>query len=374
METELSSNKFYKYKGKLNLIKNIDDYLSHSNLKKIIICPYEVNTNGECPFLKFFLEKNMYSNSLSFIEIPIFENLDSEQLINLSKVCLFSYFTNLVYDDFNNLIDFNGFYLFQNNIYMFVDLTKCKIELNDVYTKSNNIWFAIMDEILNYQKVLNMRVDNFTVNFFINNDEFIYLLNENGESYEVPVVSYVGEEESKLNFTYIFGVSTKNKNAILGPYYYFTNLNNAFKEAAVLAKNKRNTSMIFKNNFDTPVKYGIVRFAIFTGTIKYIENHPEDPIDESAIKLEKLQDKDFEISKKEHLTMRITDYDGKWTEHYDSAYIGYLQLDDDSYLEKTHLLVIKKYEQQVPLSYHFIRNETVGEISNKNVEQTYSII
>jgi hypothetical protein len=158
----------------------------------------------------------------------------------------------------------------------------------------------------------------------------------NNEDYEVPLVSYVGKQSNKLNFTYIFGETKQNKNAILGPYYYFTSFENALKDA-------------MSNNDN---KNGIVRFAVFTKNIKYIENNQDDNIDESETKKMKLQDESVD-QKYERLTMRVTDYDGKWTENYDSCYLGHIELDNGEYLKNVPILVVKEYNQQIPLSYHY---------------------
>jgi len=59
----------------------------------------------------------------------------------------------------------------------------------------------------------------------------------------------------------------------------------------------------------------------------------------------------------ERLTMRISDHDGKWAETYDSAYLGYTELDNGSILKKP-IIVLKEYNQQIPLSYHYVNKKT----------------
>ena len=56
--------------------------------------------------------------------------------------------------------------------------------------------------------------------------------------------------------------------------------------------------------------------------------------------------------------MRISDHDGKWADKYDSVYLGNVELDDGSYLIK-QLGVVKEYDQEMPLSYHFINKNTL---------------
>ena len=60
----------------------------------------------------------------------------------------------------------------------------------------------------------------------------------------------------------------------------------------------------------------------------------------------------------ERLTMRISDHDGKWAENFDSVYLGDVELDDGNCLNK-QLIVIKEYDQEIPLSYHFINKNTL---------------
>ena len=192
--------------------------------------------------------------------------------------------------------------------------------------------FVLVDEIVNRRKMNNMLIKSSISTFFELNDSLCFLLDENECLYEVPTVAYTFKDKSKLNFTAIFG--EPNRNGILGPYYYFTGYKNA--------------------NDRKPKGGGIVRFAVFTGNTKYIENMPNDPIDESDIKKQKLADENIDHSF-EVLTMRITDYDGSWSENFDSAYLGELELDTGEHLKNAEIpaLVIKEYRQQVPLTVHF---------------------
>jgi hypothetical protein len=219
---------------------------------------------------------------------------------------------------------------------------------------------GIIDEIINVQKICNLNIDNKTYLFFNNNPDFCMLLDESAKPYEIPSVAFVGKCENKLNFTYVFGETTKNKNAILGPYYYLTNFNNAINEG-------------YKYSNEINNKCGIVRFAIFSGKTKYIENFPNDNIDESEIKQQRLNDTNLNILK-EQLLMRISDHDGKWSEHYDSCYLGPIIMDNGAYLEDTPLFVVKSFNQQIPLSYHYINKTAIKNLQNDNYIQSSNYI
>ena len=143
-------------------------------------------------------------------------------------------------------------------------------------------------------------------------------------------MGYVSKEKSKTNFTYVFGESARDKNSLLGSYFYFTDFDNALKNTGE----------------------SIIRFALFLGNTKYIQNLKNDTIDSSEIKSQRLQDNNLDKNT-EYLTIRISDHDGKWSHSYDSAYVGYIILDNETELKNTPIFVLKTYEQQIPLSYHY---------------------
>jgi len=340
---------FYNYSAKQFLIKDIDDYLESTTFNEIKIVAYEVNNDGVSPFLQFLLFKDDFLPYLSLPVIPLsYNNTSSEQIINMAKIVFIGLNLTDNYESFAKNIVFDGFYEYNGEMFLFVDITKNKLNLYDIYSDSV-VRLALVDEIINQKQVCNIAVDKTITDFLIQNYEYCVLKDKNNEDYEIPVVSYVGKQESKLNFTYTFGETKKNKNAVLGPYYYFTNFENAFKEGMSKSDNK----------------YGVVRFAVFAKKIKYIENFVDDNIDESETKKMKLQDESVD-QHYERLTMRITDYDGKWAENYDSCYLGQIELDNGEHLKNTPILVIKEYNQQIPLSYHYNKNPFV--------ENDYSIV
>jgi hypothetical protein len=336
---------YYNYTSIQNLsIPNDNDNINM--YENVNICCYEINNDGKHPFLKFLLKKHNYFQNLSFHKIPLSNNIIITEWIQYIKLYLCELLLLEDFKKFNKDMEINGFYEYNSELFLFIDVTSCKLIVDDIYHDSN-LWFVLADEILNNKHVCNIKIDSFVFRFFSNNYQFCVLQNENNEIYETPMVGYVSKPESKLNFTYIFGVTANDKSAILGPYYYFTDYNNAMKQCCKLNEKK----------------CGIVRFALFTGTTKYIENFPNDDIDNSEIKKERLNDDELDKSI-EQLTIRISDHDGKWTESSDSCYLGRMVLDNGAVLEETPLIVLKDYNQQVSLSYHYI-NKRASQNTNK---------
>jgi len=318
---------YYRYKG----VDYMQEHLSNYDFQplSITICAYRVNTEGKYPFQEFLMVNNPCSelNELMFPFMMLPQLTNDDEKYKKEILYQASYVLSHIID-FNFISDVarvDGFTQHDNEIFIFMDITKSIKE---------NLFghFVLIDEIMNRKKMNNSFIKNSITSFFELNDSYCFLLDENENLYEVPIVAYTYKDKSKLNFTSIFGET--NKNGILGPYYYFT-------------------SYKFSND-NKPKGGGIIRFAIFTGKTKYIENMPNDPTDDSIIKNQRLLDEKLDYSY-EVLTIRITDYEGKWSNNYDSAYLGNLELDNGEHLkpEDTCILVIKNYNQQVPLSVHF---------------------
>jgi len=351
---------FYNYIAKEKLLTELPNTLG--NYSVINISAYGIENQGKIPFMKFILTKTL-DEKLIFPIISIFRELNTQEFVSYTKFCLFGL---LLFDDFeffDKTIEFNGFYEYDGKLYIFFDITKCNIKINNIY-RSNNLWFGLLDEIVNHKHICNIKIDSKLCDFFFNNEEFCFLYDKNNNKYEVPSVAYVGKNEELLNFTYTFGEPKKNKNSILGANYYFTDFYNAVRDGVECSTNINiQDSKEYKYT-----NFGVVRFAIITGIVKYIDNYPNDDIDESDIKKQRLEDPSLDQNI-ERLTLRISDHDGKWTKEYDSAYIGNIELDDGSYLKHNQLLAVREYDQQIPLTFHYIDRSTVN-----GKKEDYSII
>jgi hypothetical protein len=366
---------YYDYEALDSLDQNIDEYLNNNIVSKIEICGFEIDNSGRSPFIKYLFEKSLSSNVLLFPSEKLnYEDLKSESLIIYTKIKLFNLLHSQNYNHFETKIQCKGFYVLDDVVKIFYDLTECKVHINDIF-ESNTMWFCLIDEIINYQCVLNFTVDENITNFFKNNMNFCFLRDKNNVRYEVPSLYYAGRNSSMtLNFTQMFGVSPSNKNNILGPYYYFTDLQTAVRDGCWTKDYTPATKygkVVTDNADGRYINGGIVRFALFLGKMKKIENFQKDANDMSDTKRERLNDLSLN-QPLEILTMRISDHDGKWAENYDSAYIGHTELDNGEYLENTPVIVVKNYDQQIPLSYHYINKSTLTKKYDKN--QRYLIL
>jgi hypothetical protein len=277
--------------------------------------------------------------------------------LNYAKICLGAFLLQKDFQQFDETADFCGFFDYSgnantntNNLYMFFDISRVSFVINDAFS-DNTVWLTLIDEIVNHRRLSNNVILNTVSDLFLQNDAFCFLLDESGDSYEIPIVKYVSKRANLLNFTYVFGEPAGDQDSIFGPYYYFTDYENAIQDARNIppkTSTEDTTKDIF--SFKLEIPGGIVRFAIFTGIMKYVENHLLSEIERNQLRIE---DDSLESELEE-----IADYDGLWREHYDSVYICKFV----SNYGKMNLLAVKDYDQQVPLSYHYTKKTADPEL------------
>jgi hypothetical protein len=298
----------YKYKATegLNLkINNTNTY------DKVVVCAYKIANDGLFPFVQYLLYKENKINTLNF---PTFNYISPEHSINYSTILLNKFLFKYNSDSnnyFSNCL-YNGSTEYLNNLYLFFDITNCKVNIYDVYS-DNKIWFAIMDEIMNHKKLCNFQINSNIYDFFVNNSSFIFIQNAHNQNYELPVIAYVNSKKEKVIFTYTFGVIKTKTN--IGDNYVFTNYDNASQNMGVDAYN-----LTHEPN-KTDVTFGIIRFALFL-KVSYI------PLTSSMVGF------------------------NNWEDQYDSISICNLQIENKTF---SSVIIIKDYEQQTPLSYHYCK-------------------
>jgi hypothetical protein len=307
----VDENEKYKncYDDALKILNtNMDDYTKVNFHGIVNIVPYSINKNGKYPFIEFMLNKTKevdkyeLTSDLKFYRFFYMNNLDileySNNLLNIS-------FSHIIDD----LVDFNKYYKGyvsdKNIVYLFYDCTE--INKDSTATNFNNMWVTVSKEIFNKYSY-DMSINSDVVDFFMNNYSFLYLMDTDGHSYELPEVGYTGSSLKKAEFRSVFSNTKSDIDEIFGPYYYFTSYDNAVEDA-VEEKSKMNTI----------IKYGgMNRYALFRG--KSISFYDYSNVDDNV---------------------NHNLFDSDWTADNDSIYIE-------------NLIALKDYKQHVPLSYHLV--------------------
>jgi len=354
---------------KVKIIKNTNVYPIQSILtsqipnkpSRIMLCIYRINVKpSSTPFLEYLLFKNK-ENVMVF---PEYNGGNPHDL-----------YESIVGENHLAIENYKGMISNQGVAYMFYQyIQPSDMILKTPYkTKSDELWWCLIDEICNWKKVLTMDVDKTVFQLFYDNPSLIYLYDTNYNKLEIPVVGYYGTYYKLLEFVYTFGVKESDINSMYGPYYYFTTFNRAVKYAGWYYEGNKE---LIKEHVVTDEngrfnKGGILRSAIFMNNMRVIQNHPLDEADNSEYTQELLRN--IEKREKIRIKLKMVDYDGKWVNQYDSVYAGRALMDNGEPLFDYPEMVVKNNSQQVTLSIHIINKKTLGENWDAN-EKEYDIL
>jgi hypothetical protein len=364
---EVFNEKYYEYPG-LKLLNTTDLQPEPFNTK-IHICAFHINMSGTIPFLEYFFRKNKKNDQINadkFVFPSFTYEGDIDPLIRaetIMELLMYAYKcpTSFLYEGF--LQDDT-----HSNYYLFFNCSNEEIGVHDLY-RDNEMWLLTMDEILNTKEVCgNFFVDQEVTQFFEENPDFIYLKNKYNKNYEVPVIAYIGTTATKSSYISIFGNGKSDEKSIFGSNYYFYDYNTSAKMAIDEENSRKNTNttsvkpVTIMNWLNSTEMEGcsIIRFALFMGKTHVITNCSKDPSDSSETTHEMLKE-DSTCATLSHRQLinylRISDRGSSWTEEYDSVFLGKgVELDDDTVMNHSNTYVTKNYEQQIPLSCHFLES------------------
>ena len=339
------NRRFFNYSALDFLMKDEIPFFENVN-----ICAFYVNQTAKHPFLQFLFNKYPPGLLDDTLCLPSFSCVSQSSILDECFIKLDTLIGSYIrHENYN--YNYKGYLVEDNELYLFFDLSDLDVQVQELYRREP-AWFVLVDEIINYESVCNFKIYSTSCNFFKKNKEFYKLYDENENLIEMPVVCYSGVEEKKLKFTGIFGIGKSDNTHIVGPYYYFTSYSKSIKQCVMISESG---------------KCGIVRFALFLGKLKVPLNYPNEENDESEYKKQAIKDTcstdDFQKN-----TLKISDYDGTWTEEYDSVYIGKLEMLNGKTIEEAPYWVVKEYEQQSPLSYHYIDKRSIGNLIGEDTK------
>ena len=169
-------------------------HCSQFHLKKnvpIMICIYQVRTDGLYPFIQFLLSKDDHTiandHKVSFITFSSMNDLRSERTI---KTAIINYIETKLPQTQGSLT-YDGYYEMDNtNIVILNYHSNQNSDLNlSSLIKTNYVW-AISFEILNLEKVGNYCIQQNVIDFFKQNKSFLVLKTPENIIYESPIIGY----------------------------------------------------------------------------------------------------------------------------------------------------------------------------------------
>ena len=334
-------------------IKNmLADDVNMSGIRQVSLCIYRIFVKPSVtPILQYLL----FRNNDDVLVFPSFKVGGQISLGSLAND-MYNKVTGTSAGSQNYRVSFRKddvLYLFYQHI--------SGVNDNPYKTKSDELWWCLMDEICNWRRVVTMPVDTSVYSLFYDKPELIYLYDTNYNKLEVPIVGYHGTYHKLLEFIYTFGVKENDLRSMYGPYYYFTTFNRAIKYGGWYFQQnkeliKEQVGVDEHGRFD---KGGVIRTALFMNNMKTFLNHPLDDVDNSEYTAMAMNN--IETRENMKVKLKLVDYDASWTADYDSVYAGRTIMDNGEKLFVEPEMVVKTNSQQVMMSIHIIDKKTLGE-------------
>lgn len=253
-----------------------------------------------------------------------------------------------------------GFIESGGDIFVFVKLQSQLGEFSNQKNekkRDDKLWWALIDEICNHKKILNFPIHNTVTSLFLHNPLIIYLRGTDGQHKPIPRALFYGNAAQMIPFNFVFGPKQEDINANYGPYYYLGSYKKAIRYGAwspYYEKQKKLGELITDVNGKWD-KGGIARYAVYLGDdIKVVLNHPLDQ--ETYVPETTLVHKILPFKAK------IVDPLGIWAHKYSSLYYGKMKIPDikKGVWRATPGWVTRDFNQQIPLTFHFIDKKTLG--------------
>lgn len=328
----------YRYLG--------DELLDNRNVKvngHVSLFFYSVNDKLFKPFLTFIFEKHEEELKIPMIEVK--NNSINE--VHEKVRDIFSIFTD---------IEYQGFYKYEEELCLFYKIPS--IDEAEYISSQERFFRLCIHEIVNLQESYSTKVSKHAADFFINNEQFCYLEDEEYNLIEIPTVAYTGSYYKRIAITAALGIMRGSPFASMGPYFYFSSFKRAMRYAVMTIDGKPkeiNGKSITVGESPIFKKGGVVKFILFLGKEKVFLNRDSDPDDTSEISKSVAENSDIVKA-----TIKNRDNDSKWVKDYDSTIITLKTID---FKGKNKVLepqfTIKESQQTIPLSYYYVDTQPV---------------
>ena len=338
------------------------------------ICVYQINTSCELPFIEYMMKNgyNKESKKQQF-EFPNIKYAPSKRTA-LDQVK--THVTTVLFKD-NEVVKYRGCLNRNNGIYFFFHKYFRKLKFPHKLSISDDLWWMVTSEIVNFKKVLYVDVDKRATDLFLRNPAIMRLYDCNNRLIETPVICYYGDQYQKITYLAFFGLLKAPLKSSFGPFYVGTNFLSSMKYACYTHDSKPfelyDGTALTTGKYGKYVEGGVLRSVLFVGKMNVFlkSGIPDDSqISQEVAKTDE--------SVRKLLSLR--DSNGNWTEKYDTAYSGlyFVSIDDDDDVgddndakdKKKRIAVntvewfFKNYNHSSILSYHMIETSSIPEKYN----------
>lgn len=332
------------------------------------ICVYQINTSCELPFIEYMMKNgyNKESKKQQF-EFPSIKYAPSKRTA-LDQVK--THVSTVLFKD-NEIVKYRGNLKTNNGIYFFFHKYFRKLKFPHKLSISDDLWWTVTSEIVNFKKVLYVDVDKRATDLFIRYPAIMRLYDCKSQLIETPLICYYGDQYQKITYLAFFGLLKAPLKSSFGPFYVGTNFLSSMKYACYTNDNKPfelyDGTALTTGKYGKYVEGGVLRSVLFVGKMNvFLKSGIPDNSQISQ-----------EVAKTDESVRRLLalrDSNGNWTENYDTAYSGlyFVSIDDndDAKDKKKRIAVntvewfFKNYNHSSILSYHMIETSTIPEKFN----------
>lgn len=339
--------------------EDIYNKIKNTNKEKTLfyIC-YHISYIDDYPFLQIMVNKICNNNSNNVVDIKEEFILPSiilnEERNSISKLLIndVKSYLQKIHCDSNslNLEAYKGIISDGENMYALVNISN--LDIKYLYlTAAIKTWFVLTTEIINTKTVCNIPISEMVTNLFIKNSDLGVLRKKNLTSiYSCPDVVYSGSDYKKSELNVIFGPDKAILYDMDIPYYpFFNTFGNAVIAGGWLQAYEdivdlnqislfNTKKKMIDNKYGRYVTGGITRYALF---IKTTVNIVHDIFDTNSMYMYSLADTII------------------------------LQSNNNDFGPN---VLVKNLEQFVPISYHMLDKDTLGEQYDNNKHDKYTIV
>jgi len=346
---DYKKNEHYRYLG--------DEHLDLTDISvdgSVSIVIYSVNTQLFKPFLLFLFQKKNET-----IQIPSIEIRES------SKISALHPKVKDVFKDYTATMDYQGFFNNNGEVLLFYKVNSNLVEGPELATSTETYFHVSIHEIVNVKTVYQTRIDEHASDFFVKNEHFCYLEDEDFNLIETPMTGYTGNYYKRIAIIAGLGPIRGTPFSSMGPYFYFSTFKRAMRYGVLTYDGKpKEVNGVKITLKDTPIyeKGGIVKFVLFLGNEKVFLNRDNDPDDESEIS-KSVAEKSSIVK----ATIKNRDNDSNWVNNYDSTIITFKQIEFKGKprdLEPQY--TIKDTHQLLPISYYYLDTSEVVDNYEQN--------
>ena len=172
-------------------IYNLEEYIEtdinnvNTNVKYIFFCIYKIEKRGQLPYLQYMLYR--YSSGLMIF--PFIKITNNNNLTNIID----DYIIGLT----GSKQSITGFIEKDNQLHVFINITN-PINSVNYKTREHKLWWCLIDEICNKNKILNYPIHKSVIDLFNTNKFLMYIKNNDKKNISIPTVLYLCDTTNNI--------------------------------------------------------------------------------------------------------------------------------------------------------------------------------